>query len=102
MVGLTHMDSQVITDSEKRPNVYIDLYGMLKGSSGKKRHVLGVSPVLKEAVKEVIGYLDSLDISSAYILYVNDTFVKSALEQTPEGPISEGDIFKVIPIVSGG
>lgn len=88
--------------SENTRTVYIDLYGMLKGSSGKKRHVLAVSPVLKEAVGDVTEYLDSLNISSSYILYVNDTFAKSALERNPEGPILEGDVFKVIPIVSGG
>jgi len=43
-----------------------------------------------------------MNISSTYILYLNDTFVKSALERNPNCPISEGDVFKVIPIVSGG
>ncbi|MCP4403484.1 MAG: MoaD/ThiS family protein [bacterium] len=88
--------------SENNTNVYIDLYGMLKGSSGKKRHVLAVSSVLKDAVKDVREYLGSLNIPSSYILYVNDTFVKSALERHSDYLMSEGDVFKVIPIVSGG
>jgi hypothetical protein len=88
--------------SENIKNVYIDLYGMLKGTTAKKRRVLAVSCVLKDAVNDVTDYLDSLNISSAYILYLNNTFVKSALKQNPNWPISEGDVFKVIPIVSGG
>ena len=88
--------------SQNTTNVYIDLYGMLKGTTGKKRCVLAVSSVLKEAVNDVTGYLDSLNIASTYILYINNTFVKSALEQNADCQISEGDVFKVIPIVSGG
>jgi len=96
------MDAQGIMQSEHKANVYIDLYGMLKGSTGKKRRALSVSSVLKEAIKDVTEYLDTMNISSTYILYLNDTFVKSALERNPNCPISEGDVFKVIPIVSGG
>ena len=88
--------------SQNTTNVYIDLYGMLKGTTGKKRRVLSVSSLLKEALNDVTGYLDSLNISSSYILYVNNTFVKSALERNPDRRVSEGDVFKVIPIVSGG
>ncbi len=64
--------------SEHTTNVYIDLYGMLKGSTGKKRRALAVSSVLQDAVKDVTAYLDTMNISSAYLLYLNDTFVNSA------------------------
>ena len=88
--------------AENTTHIYIDLYGMLRGSTGKRRHDLSVASVLQEAVKDVKGYLDTIDISSSYILYINDTFVPSLLKQHPESVISEGDVFKVIPIVSGG
>jgi hypothetical protein len=88
--------------SQNTTNLYIELYGMLKGTTGKKRRVLAVFSVLKDTVNDLTGYLDSLNISSTYILYINETFVKSALEQHPDCQVAEGDVFKVIPIVSRG
>ena len=88
--------------SEKKANVYIDLYGMMKGSSGKKRREISVASVLQDAVIDVKEYLATISASSSYILYFNDTFVKSVLEQNPGAVVSEGDVFKVIPIVAGG
>jgi hypothetical protein len=88
--------------SEHTTRVYIDLYGMLRGSTGKKRHEIWVASALQDAVTDVKKYLNTITISSTYILYINDTFVHSALKQHPNAVISEGDVFKVIPIVAGG
>ena len=88
--------------SQNTTHISIELYGMFRGITGKKRCELSVSPVLQEAVKDVKKYLKTIKISSSYILYINDTFLPSALEQHPDSVISEGDVFKVIPIVAGG
>jgi hypothetical protein len=88
--------------SKNTTHVYIDLYGMFRWMTGKKRCELSVTPVLQEAVKEVKEYLATINVSSSYILYINNTFVPSALKQNPDAVISEDDVFKVIPIVAGG
>ncbi|HEB30096.1 hypothetical protein LCGC14_3145000 [marine sediment metagenome] len=81
--------------------VYIELCGLSGYFSGETRISIRVSRNLASAVQEIRDLLQEKQIKTPYIMYVNDIFVQKI--SLDEGcTVSKGDVFKIMPVFSGG
>jgi hypothetical protein len=81
--------------------VYIELCGLSGYFSGEIRISIRVSRNLASAVQEIRDLLQEKQIETPYIMYMNNSFVRKI--PLDEGrTVSKGDVFKIMPIFSGG
>ena len=87
---------------EKKVEVQVKVYGTLKGACGVECKTLLVPIDCTEAFAYVLEWFQmnsGLDASKVLLLY-NDV---SAIKKTHMGQmVKSGDVFKLLPLISGG
>jgi hypothetical protein len=69
---------------------------------GKKKIPLVVSSDLGEALEDIKDYMRRADNGEPYMVLLNGTAVQTILNKGRNPQVREGDLFAVLPIVSGG
>ncbi len=88
---------------KEKIEVGIEFYGQFSRIAGKKLDRAEVTPVLKDSVKDITSYLDeTYAIRQGFVIMLNESSIIGALKKDENRRLSEDDVFKIIPAVSGG
>lgn len=83
--------------------VYLEFYGYYSKIAGKKQEKIYISSELKRGIQDVREYIkDSYSIHDGFMMMKNNINIISLLRSNEPVAIIEGDMFKIIPIFSGG
>jgi len=83
--------------------VTLEYHGRFRQMAGADREVVPVPPTLAEAVSAVGGYVqERYGITPPYIMMINNRHVVGAMKHEGARPLKESDVFRLLPVISGG
>lgn len=83
--------------------VGIEYYGHFNKLAGKKFEKVKIAPRLKDGINDISRYLEeNYSINQGFILMINNNSIIRLLKRNENVILLEKDVFKVIPILSGG
>jgi len=83
--------------------VTIEYHGRFRELAGLKQEIVTVSPGLSTAHTQVCAHVkERYGIEPPYILMVRNLNIIGALKADANKPLTNEDVFKFIPIISGG
>ena len=89
-------------DGKQKIDVYIDFVGLrIDGESGGRR-ALAVDPNIADALNTVKGYVEEKTRRNNYMVYHNGRFISRPEVKGSNKTVEDGDVFKIIPVMSGG
>jgi molybdopterin converting factor small subunit len=84
-------------------SVTLEFHGRFRQMAGADRESVPVPPALAEAVSAVGSYVrERYGITPPYIMMVNNRHVVGAMKQEGARPLTESDVFRLLPVISGG
>ena len=83
--------------------VSIEFYGHFNKITGKKQEKVKISSGLKEGIDDICKYLkETYFITQGFMLMINNNNIIGLLRRSDSITLSKEDVFKIIPIFSGG
>ncbi|KJS50563.1 hypothetical protein [Desulfosporosinus sp. BICA1-9] len=83
--------------------IRMEFYGQFVGIIGKKDMCFEVEPELEKAVGTIGRCLEmDYNIKIPYVLLLNDRLVSLIIKGGENQSINSGDVFKFVPVLSGG
>jgi molybdopterin converting factor small subunit len=99
----------MIPDDDSGPEVQeevavtIEYYGRFRELVGSKQEIIHVSPVLATAHTQVCAHVkEHHGIMPPYILMVRNLNIIGALKVNSNQSLTDEDVFKFLPTISGG
>lgn len=83
--------------------VTVEYFGRYMNTTGRKTELLQVPPTLSNAYEKIQEYLsEKYGIVPPYIIMANNMSIIGALKKDKDMRLTENDVFKLVPFISGG